>query len=65
MDMNILHNKKLKDKKYNLNIKLILLYKKIFLLRLQLFLGKLKKTHLLKTYKKKIASIKTFLHLHK
>ncbi len=51
MDKNI---KELKMELYNL-------LKKYFSLRIQLFSGKLKKTHLIRSYRRNIARIKTYL----
>ncbi|WP_343183986.1 50S ribosomal protein L29 [Buchnera aphidicola (Ceratovacuna keduensis)] len=58
-------------KKYNneidkdLNNKLLLCLKEEFNLKIQLFSGKLKKTHLLKFCKKKISKLKFLIGLNK
>lgn len=46
----------------NLNIELMNLYKEQFTLRMQIFSGKLNRTHLLKENRRNIARLKTLIN---
>ncbi len=58
MDINLLRNKNI----YDLRMKLYSISKEYLYLRMKLKSKKLKKTHLLRLYRKKIAVIKTVIN---